>query len=83
MGGVDSDLLDYMMGHVLPYGGAYDRWTEEDLKKEYSQAENYLALRPVATVTKEDIREEILRALLGKLMKEDFRGLRTHVSMID
>jgi integrase/recombinase XerD len=25
MGGVDSDLLDYMMGHALPFGGAYDR----------------------------------------------------------
>jgi integrase len=32
MGGVDPVLLDYMMGHVVGYGGAYDRWTLDDIK---------------------------------------------------
>lgn len=71
MGRVSSDLLNYMMGHVLPFAGAYDRWTVEDIKNAYKRAENYTSLRPKVTVTKEDVQTEVLKVLVGKIKKED------------
>jgi len=71
MGGADPDLLEYMMGHAQPYGGAYDRWTTQDIKTQYHRAENMIALRPVVTITKDDIREEVLKVLLGKMSTDD------------
>ena len=71
MGRVDPDLLDYMMGHVLAYGGAYDRWTVEDIKKAYKRAENFVSLRPKVTVSKEDVQTEVFKVLVGKIKQED------------
>jgi hypothetical protein len=71
MGRVDSDLLDCMMGHVLPYSGAYDRWTEEDIKSSYRRAENWVSLRPKVGVTKEDVQTEVLKVLAGKIQQQD------------
>jgi len=81
IGGVDPDLLDYMMGHALPYGGAYDRWTIEDIRGQYRKAENYVSLRPTVSVTKEDVREEILRVLLGKMRGEDFQKVSENLGI--
>ena len=75
MGGVDSDLLDHMMGHVLPYRGAYDRWTIEDIRKQYRPAENHVRLRPVSAMTKEDVGVEVLKVLLGKMSREDIERI--------
>jgi len=72
MGGVDPNLLDHMMGHALPYGGAYDRWTLEDIRSQYKRAENMVSLRPILTVTKEEVRTEVLKVLLGKMSQEDY-----------
>jgi integrase len=42
-GGVkDRDLLDFLMAHKLPYGGAYDAFPDEDLLREYRRAEKKL-----------------------------------------
>lgn len=67
MGGVDPVLLEYMMGHVLPYGGAYDRWTLEDMMHHYKRAENYVRLRPTVTLSKETLQAEVLKVLLGNI----------------
>jgi integrase/recombinase XerD len=81
MGGVDPDLLDYMMGHVLPYGGAYDRWTPEDIRRQYKRAEKYVSLRPVVTVTKEDVQAEVLKVLLGKMDREDVERISENLGI--
>lgn len=81
MGGIDPDLLDYMMGHRLPYAGAYDRWTTEEIKKMYQQAENYIRLRPIVTVTKEDIQAEVLRVLLGKIQQDDLNRISENLGI--
>lgn len=81
MGGVDPDLLDYMMGHKLPYGGAYDQWTREDIKRSYKRAENYVSLRPVVAVTKEDVQAEVLRVLLGKIQQEDMNRISENLGI--
>ena len=70
-GRVSSDLLDYVMGHVLAYGGAYDRWTVEDIKNAYKRAENYVSLRPKVMVSKEDVQTEMFKVLGGKIKQED------------
>ena len=31
----------------MAYGGAYDRWTLEDIRDQYSVAENFVCLHPV------------------------------------
>ena len=67
MGGVDPVLLDYMMGHVVGYGGAYDRWTLDDIRGEYRGAENYVCLHPVSLVSADDVRNEVFRVLLGSV----------------
>jgi integrase/recombinase XerD len=42
-GGVtDRDLLNFLMGHKLPYKGAYDQFPDRDLIEKYKQAEPQL-----------------------------------------
>ena len=81
MGGVDPGLLDYMMGHILPYGGAYDRWTVDDIRKQYKRAENYVSLRPLVAVTREDVRAEVMRVLLGKISQEDLERISENLGI--
>lgn len=45
LGGItDPDLLNFMMGHKLPYGAAYDAFPDEDVLKAYRKAERHLKL---------------------------------------
>src|SRR2546428_3084261 len=45
-GVTDPDLLNFMMGHTPRYGGAYDVFDEEYVRKEYAKAEPYLTVMP-------------------------------------
>ncbi len=69
--GMDSELLDYMMGHKIPYGGAYDRWTSDDIRSQYKKAENQIRLRPSFGVGAEQVQEEVVKVLLQKLDPRD------------
>jgi len=40
----DSELLDFMLGHELPYGSAYDKFDRETVRKEYAKAEPFLSV---------------------------------------
>jgi integrase len=43
MGGItDADLLDFMMGHCPRYGGVYDKFDAEYVRKEFAKAEPML-----------------------------------------
>lgn len=45
LGGIkDPDLLNFLMGHKLAYGGAYDSFTDEDVLKAYKHAEKKLSV---------------------------------------
>jgi integrase len=66
-GVTDNALLDFMMGHKLDYEGAYDKFSAEDTREAYKQAEPFLSLHPTATITKEDVRTEVISALMGKI----------------
>jgi len=43
-GVTDADLLNFMLGHELSYGGAYDKYDVATIRKEYSRAEPYLTV---------------------------------------
>ena len=58
-GGMGQDLLEYMLGHTLPYDGAYDQWTHEDIKREYSRSEKYLRIRPRFEKDEDTLAEEV------------------------
>jgi integrase len=43
-GVTDADFLNFVQGHELPYEGAYDRYSTEDVRKEYLKAEPYMTV---------------------------------------
>jgi len=65
----------------LPFGGAYDRWTLEDLRGQYRRAENYVCLRPVFAVSREDVRTEVLKVLLGSISREDVEKISENLGL--
>lgn len=67
-GGVDPTLMKYMMGQDIPYSGAYDQWTEEDIRRNYARAEEYLRIRP--DFSSEGLLNSELEGI-GKLLRED------------
>ena len=52
------------------HGGAYDRWTLEDIRGQYRRAENFVCLHPVSVVSRDDVRAEVLKVLLGNIDSE-------------
>jgi integrase len=62
----DDEFLNYIMGHVPPYEGAYDKYTEDLVIKLYQQASPYLSLTRAEeeiTKVKEEAALEALRQL--------------------
>ncbi len=59
--GVPPDYVEEMLGHRLPYDGAYMRPTVNRLKEKYQKAYPALSIKPVVTKTpaKEEIDERI------------------------
>jgi hypothetical protein len=50
-GVVDSELLNYMMGHRPRYGGAYDNFDADYVRREYAKAERFLTVNPTEIST--------------------------------
>jgi hypothetical protein len=46
--GINELFVEYMMGHVIPYNGAYFRPHPEELRKVYSEHEHALSITEVA-----------------------------------
>jgi hypothetical protein len=46
--GVNELFVEYMMGHVIPYNGAYFRPHPEELRKVYSEHEHALSITEAA-----------------------------------
>lgn len=44
--GVDPDLRNFMMGHKLPYGGAYDKFDEAEIVEAMERSRLLLAIAP-------------------------------------
>jgi hypothetical protein len=40
----DGDFLDFLMGHELSYGSAYDKFDRDYVRKEYAKAEPFLSV---------------------------------------
>lgn len=50
--GLSEDLRDFMLGHKLPYGGAYSKWYPDTIRKEWiaKNIEKYLSV-PAKSLT--------------------------------
>jgi len=67
--GINSDLLlDYWLGHDPPYGGAYDHFTDDLVRREYGKAEAYVSVSHIGDV--QDVERKIV---LGQL-ERDLKG---------
>jgi len=62
----DEALLDFMIGHRVPYDGAYDVFTPEYIRRETAKAEPYLSLVP-KHLTPTQQRLETLRTMARAL----------------
>ncbi len=54
---MDSELLNYMMGHRPRYGGVYDSFDADYIRREYAKAERFLTV--VASETSSTIAQAI------------------------
>jgi integrase len=61
----DGDFLDFLMGHELAYGSAYDKFDRDYVRKEYAKAEPYLTVM-VNPEIQELQEEERLKSELAK-----------------
>ena len=46
MAGVDPDLRNFMVGHEMPYGGAYDKFAESEIVDAMEKSRSRLSLTP-------------------------------------
>src|SRR5207249_5278414 len=68
-------LLNVMVGHGLPYEGAYDKYIAEDIRKEYAKAEPYLTVmfnREIALRLEKEQLERKFQSTTGKKPEEIF-----------
>lgn len=61
----DADFLNFVQGHKLAYGGAYDKFTEAMLRNYYTQARNELNFIPRKTEKTDMLKAEIQARLQG------------------
>ncbi len=46
---IESDLLNYLLGHKLAYGGSYDHFNEDFIRSFYSKLESAISIKKVPT----------------------------------
>lgn len=61
--GVDSELRNYMMGHKLAYGGAYDKYSVAEVNEALTKARDYLMIAPESLSKLQRRKEEAVRAI--------------------
>ena len=55
--GVNQKIIDGMMGHVDAYGGAYNQYSDEELREIYKEKEQFLSISDVREIA--DIEEKM------------------------
>jgi integrase/recombinase XerD len=82
--GIDPILRDFLLGHKLPYEGAYDKYTAEYIRREWMahEVDKYLALRPP---TKFDKIRRVLETAkaMGVDLHELFEEIRKYDNIDD
>ena len=64
--GMDRDYIEYLMGHSVPYNGAYLGMSDDELRELYQQYEEHLSVSEVREL--EDVRKEFE----GKMKKQQY-----------
>jgi len=75
MAGVDPDLRNFMMGHQMPYGGAYDKFAELEIMAAMEKSRSRLALSPQPLDEVERKRQNFLDAGRVALSPEKYAEL--------
>ncbi len=74
-GVTDADLLNFMIGHEFAYGGAYDKYSAEYIRKEYAKAEPRLTVmvspEVAMTLERDSLVNEYVQAK-GRRPEQDF-----------
>lgn len=65
--GVQHAFKEYFLGHTGGLDRNYFRPTEEMLKTEYRKAIPHLNIMSMPTITREEVRGEVISALMGKI----------------
>ncbi len=71
----DADLLNFMIGHGLPYESAYDKFDVEYIRKEYAKAEPQLTVmfnREITLRLEKENLEQKFQSATGKKPEEVF-----------
>jgi len=83
LNGMDRDLIEYMMGHTVPYRGAYLGMSDDELRELYQKYEEYLSVTEIREL--EDVRKELTKKIerqefeiagMDKLLKETRKLLK-------
>jgi len=76
---MDRDLVEYMMGHVDPYGGAYLNLTDEEIIKRYAECEQHLSVSELKEL------EDVEKRFKGELKKRDdiIEGMETRLKEME
>jgi len=75
MAGVDPDLRNFMMGHQMPYGGAYDKFAEFEIVDAMEKSRSRLSLTPEPLDELERRKQSILDSARLVLPPERFEKL--------
>jgi len=75
LAGVDPELREFMLGHVVGYGGAYDKYDEREVSAAMEQVRSRLALSPQPLDEVERKRQNFLDAGRVALSPEKYAEL--------
>lgn len=75
LAGVDPELREFMLGHVVGYGGAYDKYDEREVSAAMEQARTRLSLSPEPLDELERRKQSILDSARVVLPPERFEKL--------
>ena len=73
LAGVDPDMREFMIGHTMPYAGAYDRFSIVEVTRALEQARDRLTLTPESKDELEKKKQSFLDAarLLKSMMPQE------------
>jgi integrase len=76
---IDADLRDFLIGHKVPFGGAYDKFTASEITQVMEESRAYLAITPESgnevEKRKQGIEDQI-KILKGFMTPEQYESFK-------
>jgi len=84
--GVDRELVEFMLGHEIPYGGAYFKMSDDEIIDVYRGAEKYLSLnyREEYDILESRVNEELgqMRTMNDALLNQN-QDLKSRIEELE